>query len=61
MNYRLAGLRKTLTADQYSACKNANLQSLCEIPALDANGNRIGGWACIRTLINKGGQNWMLG
>ena len=28
---------------------------------LDANGNRIGGWACTRTLINKGGQNWMLG
>lgn len=28
---------------------------------LDADGNRIGGWACTRTLINKGGQNWMLG
>ena len=28
---------------------------------LDADGNRIGGWACTRTLINKGGQNWMIG
>jgi hypothetical protein len=28
---------------------------------LDADGNRIGGWACTRTLINKGGQTWMLG
>jgi hypothetical protein len=27
----------------------------------DADGNRIGGWACTRTLINKGGQTWMIG
>ena len=28
---------------------------------LGADGNRIGGWACTRTLINKGGQTWMIG
>ena len=27
---------------------------------LGANGQRIGGWACIRTLINKGGSTWMI-
>jgi len=27
---------------------------------IGANGQRIGGWACIRTLINKGGSTWTL-
>ena len=27
---------------------------------LGANGERIGGWACIRTLINKGGLTWSI-
>ena len=27
---------------------------------IGANGQRIGGWACIRTLINKGGSTWTI-
>ena len=27
---------------------------------LGVDGQRIGGWACIRTLINKGGSTWMI-
>ena len=27
---------------------------------IGADGQRIGGWACIRTLINKGGSTWMI-
>ena len=27
---------------------------------IGANGQRIGGWACIRTLINKGGPTWVI-
>ena len=27
---------------------------------IGANGQRIGGWACIRTLINKGGLTWSI-
>ena len=28
--------------------------------ALGANGERIGGWACIRTLVHKGGSTWTI-
>lgn len=28
-------------------------------PELDANGNRIGGWACTRVLVNRGGP-WLI-
>ncbi|MEI7453649.1 MAG: hypothetical protein WCK04_05430 [Actinomycetes bacterium] len=27
---------------------------------IGANGQRIGGWACTRTLINKGGSTWSI-
>ena len=27
---------------------------------LGANGQRIGGWGCIRTLVNKGGSTWTI-
>ena len=29
-------------------------------PTIGANGQRSGGWACIRTLINKGGSTWTI-
>jgi hypothetical protein len=27
---------------------------------IGADGQRVGGWACIRTLINRGGSAWMI-
>ena len=27
---------------------------------LGPDGQRIGGWACVRTLLNDGRQNWMI-
>jgi hypothetical protein len=29
-------------------------------PTIGTNGQRVGGWGCIRTLVNKGGQSWQI-
>ncbi len=29
-------------------------------PYPDADGNPIGGWACIRTIQNRGGTTWLI-